>query len=266
MGRFARGFNNPILSGFWLENTKYKVHFQDIRCDDADNPTQDAWMYWVWLQSCYDWTEIMRLVLGATEKVGSDYTIDIEEAAEDALREWMTSFLGWGLMASIVPSASIKHIVHSLEFVSQNWDVDKQGDYQEEKVFNIVRQMYENVDGKEIKKSLPKIAIWFEEIVTGGEEREKNLSIFISGKYGLEIKFVVEKKRVNRNLAELAAETLVRSIYSEEEVKKLEIPRELLETVMCKFRDAEWVRDYWRLKAEIEETPHDRIGRGGNAQ
>ena len=28
----------------------------------------------------------------------------------------------------------------------------------------------------------------------------------------------MEKKRVNRNLAELAAETLVRSIYSEEEV------------------------------------------------
>merc|ERR1719481_1256419 len=100
----------------------------------------------------------------------------------------MTSFQGWGLLASIVPSASIQHIVHSLDVVSQNWDVDKQGDYQEEKVFNIVRQMYENVEGMEMKKLLPKIAIWFEEIVTGGEESErlKNLSIHISGKYDLE--------------------------------------------------------------------------------
>merc|ERR1719312_182632 len=112
---------------------------------------------------------------------------------------------------------------------------------------------------EQFEKSLPKIAIWFEEIVTGGEEseRKKNLTISISGEWVLEIKFVVEKKRVNRNLAELAAETLVRSIYSEEEVKNLEIPRELLETVMCKFRDAEWVRDYWRLKADLEETAHD---------
>ena len=72
---------------------------------------------------------------------------------------------------------------------------------------------------------------------------------------------MVEKKRVNRNLVELAAETLVRSIYSEEEVEKLEVPRELLDTVKSKFRDAEWVRDYWRLKADLEESVDESLGR-----
>merc|ERR1712025_804973 len=65
----------------------------------------------------------------------------------------------------------------------------------------------------------------------------------------------------NRNLVELAAETLVRSIYSEEEVEKLEVPRELLDTVKSKFRDAEWVRDYWRLKANLEESVDESLGR-----
>ena len=189
-------------------------------------------------------------MLGATEKAANDSTVDIEEAAEEALRDWMTSFQGWGLLTSLVPSSSIKHIKLCLEHKSQTWDADKQGVYQEEEVFNTVRQIYDRVEGKEIKRSLPKIAIWFEEIVTGGggSERKKNLTICLSGKWELEVLFVVEKKRVNRNLVELAAETLVRSIYSEEEVEKLEVPRELLDTVKSKFRDAEWVRDYWRLK------------------
>jgi len=253
------GFGNPTTPGFWLENTKYKVQFRGMRCDNANFDERSQWF------CVYNWAEVMNVVLGATERV-VDYTIDIEEAAEDALRKWMTSFQGWGLWSSIASLVSIEYFVLSHRLVNLNWDVEKHGDYQEEEVFNIVRQMYEHgvgfEEGMEIEKSVPKIAIWFEEIVTGGEEseRKKNLTICISGEWDLEVKFVVEKKRVNRNLVELAAETLVRSIYSEDEVKNLEIPRELLETVMCKFRDAEWVRDYWRLKADLEEIAHDRIG------
>jgi len=261
MAGFATGFNNPTLPGFWLENLKYKVQFRGVRCDNASNHLELAQAFG--LQCCYNWGEVIKLVLGATEKAANDSTVDIEEAAEEALRDWMTSFQGWGLLTSLVPSASIKHIVLSLELKSQTWDADKQGKYQEEEVFNTVRQIYDRVDGKEIKRSLPKIAIWFEEIVTGGEEseRKKNLTIWLSGRWELEVLFVVEKKRVNRNLVELAAETLVRSIYSEEEVEKLEVPRELLDTVKSKFRDAEWVRDYWRLKADLEESVDESLGR-----
>ena len=95
--------------------------------------------------------------------------------------------------------------------------------------------------------------------MTGGEEneRKKNLTLCFYGKWVLEAKFVVEKLRVNRNLKELSAETLVRSIYSKEEVENLEIPNELLDTVRSKFSDAEWVRDHWRLKAHLEEPEYD---------
>ena len=49
-------------------------------------------------------------MLGATEKAANDSTVDIEEAAEEVLRDWMTSFQGWGLLTSLVPPASIRHI------------------------------------------------------------------------------------------------------------------------------------------------------------
>ena len=65
---------------------------------------------------------------------------------------------------------------------------------------------------------------------------------------------MVEKKRVNRNLLELAAEAVVRGIYSEDEFENLEIPHTLLSAVREKYRDAEWVRNHWRLKAELEAS------------
>ena len=119
----------------------------------------------------------------------------------------------------------------------------------------MVKHAYEYVEGRELKRFVPSLSVWFEDIVTGGdedEERKKNLTTcFYGTRSTLEVKFVVEKKRVNRSLAELAAEEVVKSIYSEEEIDSLEIPRELYDTVRAKYRGAEWVRDYWRKKTLI---------------
>jgi len=257
MPGFATGFSHPTTPGFWLQNSQYKVQFQGVQCDNAGDVVELAQAFG--FQCCYNWAaEVIKLILVATETAG-DSTVDIEEAVEKSLKEWMTSFQGWGLLSSLVPVASIRHIVLSLAYISDIWDVDRQGEYMEEKVFNTVKQMHKDIQGKEIGRSLPKTAIWFEEIVTGGEENErrKNLTLCFYGKWVLEVKFVVEKLRVNRNLKELSAETLVRSIYSKEEVENLEIPKELLDTVRSKFSDAEWVRDHWRLKAHLEEPEYE---------
>ena len=114
---------------------------------------------------------MIKLILGATETAGNDEIVDIEEAAEDALKGWMASFHGWGLLSSIVPVDSIRHIVLSLDYNRDIWDVDKQGEYTEEKVFNTVKQMHDKIEGKEIGRSVPNTAIWFEEIVTGAVDK-----------------------------------------------------------------------------------------------
>jgi len=257
MPGFATGFSHPTTPGFWLQNSQYKVQFQGVDCDNAGDVVELAQAFG--FQCCYNWSEVIKLILVATEEAGNDNTVDIEEAVEESLKGWLTSFQGWGLLSSLVPVASIRHIVLSLAYISDIWDVDRQGEYSVEKVFNTVKEMHDNIQGKEIGRSLPKTAIWFEEIVTGGEEneRKKNLTLCFYGKWVLEAKFVVEKLRVNRNLKELSAETLVRNIYNKEEVENLEIPNELLDTVRSKFSDAEWVRDHWRLKAHLEEPEYD---------
>jgi len=257
MPGFATGFSQPTTPGFWLQNSQYKVQFQGVDCDNAGDVVELAQAFG--FQCCYNWSEVIKLILVATEEAGNDNTVDIEEAVEESLKGWLTSFQGWGLLSSLVPVASIRHIVLSLAYISDIWDVDRQGEYSVEKVFNTVKEMHDNIQGKEIGRSLPKTAIWFEEIVTGGEEneRKKNLTLCFYGKWVLEAKFVVEKLRVNRNLKELSAETLVRNIYNKEEVENLEIPNELLDTVRSKFSDAEWVRDHWRLKAHLEEPEYD---------
>lgn len=257
MTGFATGFSHPTTPGFWLQNSQYKVQFQGVDCDNAGDVVELAQAFG--FQCCYNWSEVIKLILVATEEAGNDNTVDIEEAVEESLKGWLTSFQGWGLLSSLVPVASIRHIVLSLAYISDIWDVDRQGEYSVEKVFNTVKEMHDNIQGKEIGRSLPKTAIWFEEIVTGGEEneRKKNLTLCFYGKWVLEAKFVVEKLRVNRNLKELSAETLVRNIYNKEEVENLEIPNELLDTVRSKFSDAEWVRDHWRLKAHLEEPEYD---------
>ena len=44
MSGFATGFNHHHLTtpGFWLQNSKYKVQFQGIKTDDADDVVELA--------------------------------------------------------------------------------------------------------------------------------------------------------------------------------------------------------------------------------
>eukprot|EP00092_Neocalanus_flemingeri_P037119 GFUD01040406.1.p1 GENE.GFUD01040406.1~~GFUD01040406.1.p1 ORF type:complete len:349 (-),score=106.99 GFUD01040406.1:124-1170(-) len=251
MEGFATGFSlsSSTKPGFLLENEKYKIQFKGVMCDETKNIVSHGFEY------CYDWKEVMELVLAATLKAGNDNITDIEEAVEDAMRTWMTTFQGWGLLSSILPAVAHRHVVLSLAYASFNWNLETGGDYSEEKVFDAVKLVYDNIEGKQLKSLLPKFGVWFEEIVDGGEreERNKKFTVFFNAKWLLEVKFIVEKKRVNRNLLELAAEAAVRAIERDDEIENLDIPPALFGVVRDKFRDTEWVRNYWRLKAEIED-------------
>ena len=49
----------------------------------------------------------MELVLAATEIAGNDSIADIEETTEKLLKDWLTTFEGWGLLSSIAPLDSL---------------------------------------------------------------------------------------------------------------------------------------------------------------
>ena len=195
----------------------------------------------------------MELILDATDEADSDNLIDIEEACEDAMREWLVTFQGWGLLSSILDSKIHRHVVLSLAYTSSNWDRDTGGEFSEEKVFETVKYVYDNIPGKELHNLVPKFGIWFEEIIEGSkkEERKKMFTLFFNAKWALEVRFVIEKKRVNNSLLDLAAEAAVQDFMIEEEIEELDIPETLFEVVRDKFRDVEWVRSFWSAKHEI---------------
>merc|ERR1712117_199153 len=109
--------------------------------------------------------------------------------------------------------------------------------------------------GKELHSLVPKFGVWFEEIIDGGnsDERKKHFTIFFNAKWALEVKFVIEEKRVNNTLIDLAAEACVKNVMIEEDILELDIPETLFEVVREKFRDAEWVRSHWSAKHETEK-------------
>ena len=83
-------------------------------------------------------------------------------------------------------------------------------------------------------------------------------TLFFNAKWALEVRFVIEKKRVNNSLLDLAAEAAVHDIMIEEEIEELDIPETLFEVVREKFRDVEWVRSFWSAKHEIgDESDND---------
>jgi len=248
MEGFATGFavEGATAPGFTIENEEFKITFQGVICDESKNIISEGF------ESCYDWRPVMNLFLQSTDDW--DVPVDIEEKTENKLREWLTTFQGWGLLSSILPSLKHRYFILSLAFTSAHWDHNSGGQYSEEKAFEAVKEVYQHVPGKNLASILPKFGIWFEENVRVdfGAERRKNLTLFFNAKWVLEVKFLVEKKRINRNLLELAAESVVQRVRFKDELEQLEIPHTLLSVVREKFKDADWVRTYWSFRNHLE--------------
>ena len=90
MPGFATGyFDNPTRPGFWLENTKYRIQFQGVPF--PQNMVGNGFQGFQFQFQNYNWGEVANLLLHAIETANNDRTEDMEDAAEEALRKWLTS-------------------------------------------------------------------------------------------------------------------------------------------------------------------------------
>jgi len=248
MEAFATGFSMASTSkpGFLMENENYTLKFDGVLCDQSKNIVSHGF------ENCYSWKEVMELILDATEEMDTYNLVDVEEAAEDALREWLVTFPGWGLLSSVLDSKVHRHVVLSFAYTSANWDQETGGQFSERKVFDTVKYVYDNMPGKEFHTLVPNFGVYFEEILEGSKnfERKKKITLYFNAKWSLEVKFTIEKKRVNNSLLEVAAEAVAQDIKNLNHIKDLNIPETLYDLVIEKFNDAEWVRSFWNAKAE----------------
>ena len=248
MEAFATGFSlsSETKPGYSIENDDYKIIFSEVICDQNKNIVSRGF------ENCYNWKDVMELVLEVADEADTDVLIDIEASTEDAIRDWLVTFSGWGLLSSILDSKIHRHVLLSLAYTSSNWDPETGGEFSEEKVFETVKYVYDNMPGKELRTLVPKFSIWFEEISSGRKEmeRRKELTLFFNAKWALEVKFFIEKKRMNQTLVDLAAESVVKNILIEEDICDLPIPETLFPVVLNKFCDIEWIRSYWNSQPE----------------
>ena len=207
MEGFATGFNldGNTKPGYSVENENFKLTFSGVFCDERKNIVSHGF------ECCYDWSGVMKMILEATEDY--DSMTEVEEKTEKVLRTWLTSFQGWGLLSSMLPTERHRYFILSLAYASANWNESTGGPYSTEKIFDTVKFVYENCPGKEIHHLIPRLGVWFDEMVEDDTAiktrgRQKNFSIFFNAKWMLEVKFVFETKRVNRNLLDFASEAV----------------------------------------------------------
>jgi len=252
MEGFATGFNleGKTKPGYSVENEKFKLTFSGVLCDDRKNIVSHGF------ECCYDWSEVMNMILAATEDYDSRF--DVEEKVEKILKTWLTSFQGWGLLSSMLPTQKHRYFLVSLAYASANLNEETGGPYSTQKIFDTVKYVYEHSPGKEIHHLVPPLGAWFEEIfeedeeVAMSRERVKSFTMFFNAKWMLEVKFTMEKKQVNNNLVDIAAERVAQLINDIDDIERLEIPTTLFEKVYDKCIDVEWVNSYWNFKSELE--------------
>ena len=154
-----------------------------------------------------------------------DFQID----CQSRIREWLSEFEGFGLMFILLPE-DFKKYLYYLYVLMRNKNMEENMVKTNLEMFYDLTDQYEReTQGLPLSDLVPKVEARLLNIVGGPKmcERRKMLKIkFLSRRYTLVAYFTVEKTRINRNLAEHAAEVVARMVADAEELES-EIPETL---------------------------------------
>ena len=165
------------------------------------------------LETFYDWSDIMELVSAAVQDQGS--MDDVEDTISEAITDWLTTLSGWGLLSTLMPVEKSRHIIAALLYTNANWNETTGGPRTDLKVFDTVKYVYNHVPGRSVNDLVPRLGVWFQELRPSekAQERKKRLVVYFKGQWDVQVKFVVEKKRViGETLLELACEAVANQV------------------------------------------------------
>ena len=229
---FLSGFSysHATKLGSKFENSEFEFEFKRAIYNGGENVTS------LGFETLYDWTNVANILLESLENFQEIKTF--ESVAQEGLHSWFKTYPAWGLFVPLLPKPLQKMYMKTLRMIKEKWPLSS-----EEECWNLVLQ-------NTLKDLIPDCRVKITEInnlqshfpCTG---RKKNLSIEFSSKYNLEINFTVEKKQMDTNLVNLAAENVVKCIRNDEKtdtavVDTLEIPFTLKKSVVDKLQDFKW--------------------------
>lgn len=207
------------------------------------------------LETFYDWSDIMELVSAAVQDQGS--MDDVEDTISEAITDWLTTLSGWGLLSTLMPVEKSRHIIAALLYTNANWNETTGGPRTDLKVFDTVKYVYNHVPGRSVHDLVPRLGVWFQELRPSekAQERKKRLVVYFKGQWDVQVKFIVEKKRmIGETLAELSCEAVASQVWRLHhlDTKRLELADTLQGVLDRYFHDAQWVRKHWDLDIDFD--------------
>jgi len=227
---FATGFSVPgkTKTGFEMDAEQFKVIFSGVSIGGKNNLVTQA------LETCYDWGPVMRMFLAAVEEY--EDMADFKDKIEDSVGRWLRTFSGWGFLSCIVAIETQRHFLNAL---LQTWATGLLRS--KRKVFQTVKYLFKHISGKDLCSLVPRHGVSYKD-VEGSTGRRKLFTFFFKAQWHLEVKFIVEKKRVNKDLVDLSSEVVAKYFKPFGDVSILEIPRTLFGNVSVKLKDFQWMR------------------------
>ena len=243
--RILPGLNTGTekITDFRLENEKFKISFE--------NKTYER----IW-QCYYDWGayRLMDMIIKALDTFKN--IEDFEEKAEGSIGVWLNTYSGLGLFCSLLPKdvqefLYRRHRFHEAESEMNN----RTHDY--EHVSKQVKTEYENIYDQSFKDLIPKCDINIDEIEKhididemSRNIRQKLVIVKIStDNKDIEIRFVLEKKKLGDKLVDKAAERMAK-LHDEKDLSQLDIPKTLKDLITEKKQDERWTCSYWKDTCE----------------
>jgi len=238
--------NEGTRPGFTADSEKFSICFEGIDCLGVSHAVAvDVKRKF---ESSYDWTAVAELVLACLEGYYDDY--DLLDDVKFELEEWLSEFEGWGLRFTLFPTDIQQFVLVLFSLINLKCEEDGEVMTNEEK-FVIIKSFMYKEETLPMTALIPRVEAKMMQIVGGLKEdkRRKMLLIHFHGpKYRLVAKFSVLKRRLRRNLVEIAAEVVAQNIADSDD---LEIPESLKEVVSEKLIDEDWISSY--LMAKINQ-------------
>ena len=209
-----------------MKNETFLVRFEGIQIEKLKSESQGRFVKDKF-ESCYDWEQVMAMILECFEYFYDDGDFQID--CQSSIKAWLSEFGGWGLMFTLLPMDFQKYLLFLYMHMSSKNMEQNVVKTNLEMFYDLTDQYERETQGLPLSDLVPKVEARLLNIVGGPKmcERRKMLKIkFLSRRYTLVAYFTVEKTRINRNLAEHAAEVVARMVADAEELES-EIPETL---------------------------------------
>ena len=225
--------------GGYVEDENFKISFIEVFCNSMKNVISHGF------ECCYEWEPIMQIMLKATDEFT---TVDaFEDKSEGLVESWLSTYEGWGLLSSMLPSNLQSLFISRLHQTKINWR--GRNEFNHKSAFEEVVRRYELDGGARLCSLVPQFGVSIDELVEDdSDERSKLVTLHFDAKWKLEVKFKIEKKRHLKNLVDAAAEVVTSKILDEESIDILEIPEELKLILKIRMTDINWTRSHHEAK------------------